>query len=164
MNYQIVNNSSFKITTLKKAVICVTRGFGPYIKDSIEIEFRDNWEDKELKVLQKSNMGGWYKENKILVTIGNDVKFPFMMESEYSSKRKYIDGLFIQNRQELLVALLAHEAMHLLQENVKGSILFSNILTLDDESEADIFMILMVNKWRRMKEKLKKVKYEKIIN
>lgn len=157
MKYNIVNNSSFKITTLKKIVSFTARGFGPYLTNLKEIEFRDEWAEDDDKDQKSSGYGGWFWDNKIRVVVNPKIVYPVVIESNYSPKTKYIDGLYIRSRFELAAAIYAHEQYHACQSSLKNPIVVSNILQFDEESFADIFSFFILNKWRRkQREKLKK--------
>lgn len=161
MKYELINKSStFRANTLKKLISFCGRGFGPYLDKPIIIEVADNYTEEQngLKVLIDKTWGGVaYGNEKILIFISPEVKYPFMMESYWTPKTRYIDGQFIKDKKELFAFLVTHELLHLVQANLTLPIIASDIINIDEESQNDIIAMIKLNSWRRLQEKKKKV-------
>ncbi len=141
----------------------VSRGMGPYFVKEIVIEVADcyykEYSNGDVEYYDNLNWGGFaFGDEKIFIFINPKLKYPFVLESNWTPKTKYIDGQSIKNKKELFVYLCAHELGHLLQYNLMNPVIASNIINLDEESQSDIIAMIVLNKWRRKQNKLKEAR------
>ena len=155
MKYTILNNSSFKFKTVDRAFKFVIRGFRHYVNDVL-IEVENYWFDRKDEECVVDYSHEWrgcaWDSGLIRVSVSPDLEYPYLIESKYTPKTRYISGFLVFSRFELLLYLLAHEWFHICEFNLTKPIIVSNILPLDEESGADIFAMLVLNRWRRTQE------------
>ncbi len=157
MNAIVTNKSSFRFFTIAKIVNFASWGLSTYLPKKIELEISDSPECSFEDCRKYKCHGKWggatWEDAKMFIYISNDIKYPFLVESEYSPKNRYINGFVVKNKRELLISLISHELYHVMQYQTKKPIILSNIIPLDEDSGADIFSMIVLNRWRRLKSK-----------
>lgn len=165
MNYDLENRSFFRTTTVNKLIKFISRGFGSTIKSKLKIEFSEKYDFIDPKGREQINPAKWggeaWGDDEIFIWIDRNLKFPLMIESEYSPKAKYIDGQFIKNRHEMFIFLFAHEFFHIVQSQFKDPLILSYLLPIDEEAQCDIAAMIILNKWRRQRRAYRKHLREK---
>lgn len=94
----------------------------------------------------------YYTKNKIVIGIGCGSNFPTKItRSTEEIENGYASGFYIFSQEEALVYLLGHELKHAWQKNNRYANRKGRIKSIYSETDAEIFAIQHLNKWRELK-------------
>lgn len=106
----------------------------------------------------KATFYGYYviSEGIITVGIGNFKHFPQrIIRSKPEQKEGYASDFFLRSKEEALLYLFAHELRHHWQRLNPKAPRLGNVRRKYSESDADLFALQKLDKWRLKKKRMK---------
>ena len=96
---------------------------------------------------------GWdgtaWDNNRVQISIKSDEGFPIFLDYNPKLEGKYLRHVYIEDISEFLIWMTSHEIFHIYQWNNPKELGLGKQFGADDETSADLFATIILNKWRR---------------